>query len=130
MDTFTSGTDEGDVLGAEEDGVDDEGDVAGTEDDVTMDKVVDVVDGPELAKVDFTDTTVTFADDVDDFVDVEEAFADAEDGFTDIEMDEVQSPKPAWHPCPQYAEDEPQYPLLEQQSPNAEFLHVRVFLDC
>lgn len=124
--------DEDDAAGAEEDGVDDEGDVTGIGDDVTVDKVemVNAVDGFELAEVGFTDTTITFADDVDDFVDVEEGFADAEDDFTDVEIDEVQSPKPAWQPVPQYAEDEPQYPLLEQQFPNTEFLQVRVFLDC
>ena len=124
--------DEDCVTGAEEDGVDDEGDVTWIGDDVTVDKVevVDAVDDPEPAEVGFTDTTITFADDVDDFVGVEEGFADAEDGFMDVEMDEVQSPKPAWQPDPQYAEVEPQYPLLEQQFPNAESLQVRVFLDC
>lgn len=119
-----------DVKEAEEDRVDDEGDVAGIGDDVMVDKVVDAVDGFELAEVDFTDTTVTFVDDADAFFDVEEGFADAEDNFTDVEVDEVQSPKPTWQPFPQYAEDAPQYPLLEQQSPNTESLQVRVYLDC
>jgi hypothetical protein len=130
VETSTSTIDEDDVTGAEEDGVDDEGDVPGVGNDVTVDKVVDAVDGFELAEVGFTDTTITLADDVDDFVGVEEGFADAKNDFTDAEMDEVQSPKPAWQPFPQYAEDAPQYPLLEQQSPNAESLQVRVPLDC
>ena len=125
------GVDEDDAARAEEDGVDDKSDVAGIGDDLTVDKVeVDAVDGLEVAEVGFTDRVITFVDDVDDFVDVEEGFADDEDDFTDVEMDEVQSPKPAWQPVPQYAEDEPQYPLWEQQFPNAEFLQVRVFLDC
>nr|GFD56258.1 hypothetical protein [Tanacetum cinerariifolium] len=37
---------------------------------------------------------------------------------------------PAWQPAPQYAEDEPQYPAREQQFPKADFLQVRVLLDC
>lgn len=119
-----------DVRWVEEIGVDDKGDVAGIKDIVAVDKVVYAVDSSKLAAVGFTDKTITFADDVDGFVDVEEGLADAEDDFTDFEVDKVHSPKPAWQPFPQKAEDEPQYPLLEQQFPNTEFLQVRVFLDC
>jgi hypothetical protein len=132
VEIFTSGMDKDDAAGAEEDVVDDEGDDTETGDDFTVDKVemVDAVDNFELAVVGVTDKTVTFADDGDDFVDVGNCFVDAEDDFTDVKMDEVQSPKPAWQPFPQYAEDEPQHPLSEQQFPNAEPLQVRVFLDC
>lgn len=89
------------------------------ESDVTAD-IVEVVD---VAEVDVTDTTI-------DFDDVEEGFADAEDDFTAVGMEDLQSPKPAWQPVPQYVEDEPQRPLLEQQFPNTEFVQVRMFPDC
>jgi archaellum component FlaD/FlaE len=58
----------------------------------------------------------------DDRVDVDETRTEV--------TDDVQSPNPVWHPAPQYADVEPQWPLLEQQFPNAEFLQVSVFQDC
>jgi hypothetical protein len=42
----------------------------------------------------------------------------------------VQSPNLAWHPTPQCADVEPQYPVLEQQCPNTDLLQLRVFQDC
>lgn len=143
METFTSGTDEDDVTGAEDNGadgdsdvtvaeeygVDDLGGVAGIEDVVTANKVVDAVDDSEFAEVGFTDTATTFAGSVDDSADVEGVFANAENDFIDVETNEVQSPKPAWQPFPGCAGDEPQYLLLEEQFPNAEDLQLRLFLN-
>lgn len=93
-------------------------------------EVLDAAEGVELAEVDVTASTVTFNDEIDGFIDVEKGFADTENDFADVAMDDLQSPKPAWHPSPQYSEDDPQNPSLEQQFPKAEFLHVRVPLDC
>lgn len=42
----------------------------------------------------------------------------------------VQVPNPFWHPVPQCAAVEPQYPSLEQQCPNMECLQVRIFQVC
>jgi hypothetical protein len=122
VETFTSGTDEDDAEGTAEDGV-------GEELDVTVDKVegVGIADAVELAEVDVTGTTITFVDELDDFVDVEDG---PKDDFVDVGTEGVQLPKPAWQPVPQYAEDEPQRPLLEQQFPNIEYLQVRRFQDC
>jgi hypothetical protein len=46
------------------------------------------------------------------------------------EIDSVHSPNLAWHPTPQCADVEPQYPSLEQQFPNTDLLQVRVLQDC
>lgn len=146
---ITPETDEDDAGGAEEDDVDEEsdatrvsvleiGDGVGDEEDVLRDedgvtvdevRVVDAEEDFKLVEVGCTDTTMTFAEDVDDFVDVEDSFADDE-VFANVEIDDAQSPNPAWQPVPQYAEVEPQYPLLEQQFPKVDFLQVRVFWDC
>lgn len=40
----------------------------------------------------------------------------------------VQSPKPSWHPCAQYAGLEPQYPSPLQQLPNVDSLQVQPLL--
>jgi hypothetical protein len=110
VEIFTSGKDEGDAIGAKNESADEEAGVR--------------------AGVDFAASTVTFNDDMDGFADVGKGFADTEDNFADVAMNDLQSPKPAWHPFPQYGDDEPQNPFLEQQFPNIEFLHVRVLLDC
>lgn len=143
METFTSGTDENDITEAEDDGVDDDSDVPEAEEngvddlggvaeieDVVTANVVDAVDGSEFAEVGFTDITTTSAESVDNSADVEGGFANAEDDFTDVEMNDVQSPKSAWQPFSGCVVDEPQYPLLKEQFPNAEALQLRLFLNC
>lgn len=135
MEIVAPGTDEVEVTGAEDDGVDESCEAKGAE-GIGLDDEVDVTgtgddeNGFELAEVVFTITTVVLADEVDNFDDVEEGWASVEDDFIELEMDVVQSPKPAWQPFPQYAEDEPQNPFFEQQFPNAESLQVRLLLDC
>jgi hypothetical protein len=130
VETFTSVTNEGDGVGAEKDVVEEEAEVTWTEGDVIVDKVeVDNGNGVELPEVDVIDTTITVVEGLDEPVDVEGGFAGPKDDFTGGEMVDLQSPKPAWQPVPQYVGDEPQYPLLEQQFPNTEFLQLRLLLD-
>lgn len=118
--TFTSGVDEEVAAGAEEEGSGTGEDVSGTGDGVTVDKVevVDGADGVEVAEGGVTETTTDVDVGVDTLVEVENGFLI------------VQSPKPTWHPVPQCNEVRPQNPLLLQQFPNTEFLHVSAFLDC
>jgi hypothetical protein len=105
VETFTSVTDEDDGVGAEKDVVEEE------------------------VEVNVIDTTITVVEELDEPVDVEEGFPGPKEDFTGGEMVDLQSPKPAWQPVPQYAGDEPQYPLLEQQFPRTEFLQLTLLLN-
>ena len=130
VETFASVGDGGNGVGAEKDVVEEETEVTWTGGDVMVDKVeVDSVNGVELFEIDVIDTKIAVVEELDEPIDVEEGIAGPKDDFPGGETVDLQSPKPVWQPVPQYAGDEPQYPPLEQQFPNTEFLQLRPLLD-
>lgn len=133
METFPLLTSEDDAIGAKKVIVD-------AEDVVTVLKVdrTGTVDGLEITKDGVIDVKNELADGNTGFAEARAGFFDADSGFAAIkgdltglrEVEEIQSPNLDWQPVSQYSLVEPQYPFCEQQSPKAEFLQVRVSLDC